>query len=107
MLGSGIKRCPPPLVLAWFGAALGGVAVAAPSSPSPQSAASPAKATAPASEAVRAALFAHLEKQAGVKSALPAFPAQKLMAWMGSRQAGVAKGAKARYALVFEHLLIA
>lgn len=109
-LGSGIKRCSSPLVLACFCAALGGGASAAPSSSlSSLPETSPAKAATKASayEAVRAALFAHLEEQTGAKSEIPAFPTQNWEAWLDGRQSAVAKGAKARYALVFEHLLTA
>lgn len=65
----------------------------------------------PASEAVRAAIYAHLEKQAEAKAQLPDFPSQNLRAWVNGRYAVAAKAntknPKARYALLLEHLLIA
>lgn len=61
----------------------------------------------PAYQAVRLALFAHLEKQAGEKMKLPKFPSQRLLVWVDGRHAKVEKKSKAYYSLLFEHLLIA
>ena len=60
-----------------------------------------------ASQAARAALFAHLEKGAGAEIKLPDFPQEKLLVWVDRRNAAVAADPKARYALLGEHLLIA
>lgn len=67
----------------------------------------PAISKAPAGETVKAALFEHLEKQAGGVVKRPDFPSEKILVWMDKRNAAVAGDEKARYTLLYEHLLVA